>query len=118
MKQNRFLTIFQFRFFFSPKKAPTRKPAAAAAAPKAVAKNSKVVKKRKEKKEPKDKTKNVMRVMRELSIRRKLCVDMCVNALLDICVNGESGDILTRAAKVLEQLTTNSQSSARVTFFF
>ena len=33
--------------------------------------------------------------MRELRIR-KLCVDICV---------GESGDRLTRAAKVLEQLT-------------
>jgi ribosomal protein L5 len=50
------------------------------------------VKVKKAKKEPKDKSKNPMR---ELRIR-KLCVDICV---------GESGDRLTRAAKVLEQLT-------------
>lgn len=44
------------------------------------------------KKDTKDKTKNVMRQLRI----RKLCVNICV---------GESGDRLTRAAKVLEQLT-------------
>ena len=44
------------------------------------------------KKEVKDKSKNVMRTLRI----RKLCVNICV---------GESGDRLTRAAKVLEQLT-------------
>ncbi len=105
MKQNRFLAIFQFRFFFSSKKAPKGKPAAAAAAPKAVAKNAKVVKKRKEKKEPKDKSKNVMR---ELRIR-KLCVDICV---------GESGDRLTRAAKVLEQLTGQQPVFSKGNVFF
>jgi large subunit ribosomal protein L11e len=47
---------------------------------------------KKEKKEPKDKSKNSMRALRI----RKLCVNICV---------GESGDRLTRAAKVLEQLT-------------
>ena len=45
-----------------------------------------------QKTEPKDKSKNVMRQLRI----RKLCVNICV---------GESGDRLTRAAKVLEQLT-------------
>jgi len=68
-----------------------KKPEAAAKNTKAAAKDAKVTKK-KVKKEPKDKTKNKMR---ELRIR-KLCVDICV---------GESGDRLTRAAKVLEQLT-------------
>lgn len=47
---------------------------------------------KKEKKEPKDKSKNPMRALRI----RKLCVNIGV---------GESGDRLTRAAKVLEQLT-------------
>jgi len=79
-------------------KAPkAKKPAATAekvkAAPVAAAAAAgKVVKKRKERKEPKDKSKNVMRNLRI----RKLCVNICV---------GESGDRLTRAAKVLEQLT-------------
>jgi large subunit ribosomal protein L11e len=50
------------------------------------------VKKTADKKEPKDKSKNVMRALRI----RKLCVNIGV---------GESGDRLTRAAKVLEQLT-------------
>merc|ERR1712127_720392 len=50
---------------------------------------------RKEKKEPKDSSKNVMRQLRIL----KLCVNIGV---------GESGDRLTRAAKVLEQLTKQS----------
>jgi len=68
--------------------APKTK-APAAAAPAKVA--PKTIKK-KEKKEPKDKSKNVMRTLKI----RKLCVDICV---------GESGDRLTRAAKVLEQLT-------------
>ena len=62
------------------------------AAPAKVAKNAKIEKKKKEKKEPKDKSKNVMRTLRIT----KLCVNICV---------GESGDRLTRAAKVLEQLT-------------
>ncbi len=44
------------------------------------------------KEEGKDKTKNIMRGLRI----RKLCVNIGV---------GESGDRLTRAAKVLEQLT-------------
>nr|WIM01458.1 ribosomal protein L11 [Limnephilus lunatus] len=52
----------------------------------------KTVKKAKEGKVIKDNTKNVMR---NLHIR-KLCLNICV---------GESGDRLTRAAKVLEQLT-------------
>ena len=75
----------------------------AAAAPAKVAKNAKVDKK-KEKKEPKDKSKNVMRTLRI----RKLCVNIGV---------GESGDRLTRAAKVLEQLTgqTPVYSKARYT---
>ncbi len=47
---------------------------------------------KKVKKDPKDKTKNSMRSLRI----RKLCVNICV---------GESGDRLTRAAKVFEQLT-------------
>ncbi|GFR65864.1 60S ribosomal protein L11-like [Elysia marginata] len=42
-----------------------------------------------------DKDKTKQNVMRELRIR-KLCLNICV---------GESGDRLTRAAKVLEQLT-------------
>jgi large subunit ribosomal protein L11e len=59
---------------------------------------------RKEKKEPKDSSKNVMRQLRIL----KLCVNIGV---------GESGDRLTRAAKVLEQLTGQSPvfSKARYT---
>ena len=69
--------------------APKAKKETTKAAPAAPAK---VQKAKKVRKEPKDKSKNVMR---ELRIR-KLCVDICV---------GESGDRLTRAAKVLEQLT-------------
>merc|ERR1712127_1058506 len=59
---------------------------------------------RKEKKEPKDSSNNVMRQLRIL----KLCVNIGV---------GESGDRLTRAAKVLEQLTGQSPvfSKARYT---
>nr|BAN20276.1 ribosomal protein L11 [Riptortus pedestris] len=49
-------------------------------------------KKKAVKKEPKDKSKNVMKEVRI----RNLCLNICV---------GESGDRLTRAAKVLEQLT-------------
>merc|ERR1711918_5161 len=51
-----------------------------------------------------DKTKNVMRDLRI----RKLCLNICV---------GESGDRLTRAAKVLEQLTGQTPifSKARYT---
>jgi len=82
----------------APKKAPKGQAAQAAAAPaktgvKPVPKPKKVEKVIKAvKKDAKDKSKNVMR---ELRIR-KLCVNICV---------GESGDRLTRAAKVLEQLT-------------
>ena len=52
----------------------------------------------------KDKTKNVMRDLRI----RKLCLNICV---------GESGDRLTRASKVLEQLTGQTPvfSKARYT---
>ena len=52
----------------------------------------------------KDKTKNVMRDLRI----RKLCVNICV---------GESGDRLTRASKVLEQLSGQTPvfSKARYT---
>jgi len=81
------------------------KKATTSAAPARVQqKGAKVEKKKKEKKEPKDKTKNVMRTLRI----SKLCVDICV---------GESGDRLTRAAKVLEQLTGQSPvfSKARYT---
>jgi len=67
-----------------------KKEAGKPAAPAKVDKGK--VQKKKEKKEPKDKTKNSMRALRI----RKLCVDICV---------GESGDRLTRASKVLEQLT-------------
>merc|ERR1712146_772161 len=53
----------------------------------------------------KDKSKNIMRDLRI----RKLCLNICV---------GESGDRLTRAAKVLEQLTGQQPvfSKARYTF--
>ncbi|CAF1557574.1 unnamed protein product, partial [Adineta ricciae] len=52
----------------------------------------------------KDKSKNVMRDLRI----RKLCLNICV---------GESGDRLTRASKVLEQLTGQTPvfSKARYT---
>lgn len=60
---------------------------------------------KKEKKEPKDKTKNVMRALRI----RKLCVNICV---------GESGDRLTRAAKVLEQLTGQQPVYSKGKLFF
>jgi large subunit ribosomal protein L11e len=52
----------------------------------------------------KDKTKNIMRDLRI----RKLCLNICV---------GESGDRLTRASKVLEQLTGQTPvfSKARYT---
>ena len=76
-------------FFIIPKKIQAPKAKTPAAAP---AKVEKKVIKKKEKKEPKDKSKNVMKTLKI----RKLCVDICV---------GESGDRLTRAAKVLEQLT-------------
>ena len=83
------------------KKTTPAAPAKTAAAPAKVAKG-KVQKK--EKKEPKDKSKNVMRSLRI----RKLCVNIGV---------GESGDRLTRAAKVLEQLTGQTPvfSKARYT---
>jgi large subunit ribosomal protein L11e len=45
--------------------------------------------------------------MRDLRIR-KLCVDICV---------GESGDRLTRAAKVLEQLTGQQPVFSKGKFF-
>jgi ribosomal protein L5 len=80
-----YLIFFPFHLQ-APKKETKPAAAPAKAAP------AKVVKKKKEKKEPKDKSKNAMRTLRI----RKLCVNICV---------GESGDRLTRAAKVLEQLT-------------
>jgi hypothetical protein len=89
------MEIFIFFFFFFFKAPKAKKVEAAASAPKVVPKNAKVEKKKKAKKDPKDKSKNPMRDLRI----RKLCVDICV---------GESGDRLTRAAKVLEQLTGQS----------
>lgn len=79
----------------------TKKDEAKAPAKTAAAKGGKV---KKEKKEPKDKSKNPMRALRI----RKLCVNIGV---------GESGDRLTRAAKVLEQLTGQTPvfSKARYT---
>ncbi len=86
-----FYIIKNLAFFIKIFKAPKTKKETAAA-PAKVTKNAKVEKRKKEKKEPKDKSKNVMRTLRIT----KLCVNICV---------GESGDRLTRAAKVLEQLT-------------
>jgi large subunit ribosomal protein L11e len=85
----------------APKVKAPAKAAASAAAP---AKAGKKVISKKEKRDPADKQKNVMRTLKI----RKLCVDICV---------GESGDRLTRAAKVLEQLTGQAPvfSKARYT---
>merc|ERR1712231_14765 len=86
------------------KKRRKNMPPKAKAQAKAPAVAKKAGKVRKEKKEPKDSSKNVMRQLRIL----KLCVNIGV---------GESGDRLTRAAKVLEQLTGQSPvfSKARYT---
>ena len=81
--------IFSFFLGFQAPKA--KKVTPAAAAPAKVASDAKVAKK-KERRDPTEKLKNSMRSLRI----RKLCVNICV---------GESGDRLTRAAKVLEQLT-------------
>jgi len=96
----------------APSKAEAKKAAAkagekAAAPPTAKiakVKGGLVEKKKLSRKEPKDTSKNVMRSLRI----RKLCVNICV---------GESGDRLTRAAKVLEQLTGQTPvfSKARYT---
>lgn len=85
------------------KAPPKGKKEDSKAATKPNTKNAKVEKKKRVKKEPKDKSKNPMRDLRI----RKLCVDICV---------GESGDRLTRAAKVLEQLTGQTPVYSRGIF--
>jgi phage terminase large subunit-like protein len=84
----------------APGKPATAKQLASKAASAPKAKNTK-----KDKKEPKDKSKNVMRTLRI----RKLCVNIGV---------GESGDRLTRAAKVLEQLTGQAPVFSKGNYIF